>query len=236
MADQPVGSFFDKNAASYHERKAGMQFHHSVIAQRIEAQLSGDVLSIGGLWNERGEMGHLRSLTVVDLSLEMLRAYEKDGVRTMQADATNLPFDDDSFDHLVFPLILHHIAGSSAGEAQAGVHAALREAHRVLKPGGTVWISEFCVASALYLAELAAVPATRQLLGLIKTPLVVMHSKEFFAEALHERGFSSPAIEQIKAHDASPLDLITPVIGVSILKLPRFLYPIHPTLFHATAT
>jgi len=235
MPSNSVGSFFDKNAAGYHGRRAGMQFHHRVIAKQIEDGLTGHVLSVGGLWNDRGDLRHLGSLTVVDLSTEMLGAYNEEPIHALQANATALPFADASFDHVVLPLILHHIAGSTAAQAQHGVHSALRESRRVLRPGGTLWISEFCVAETLYAAELLAVPATRQVLARIETPLVVMHSEEFYRAALRERGFAKLEATRIHAPGAKPYDLITPVIGVPRLKIPRLLYPIHPTLFRATA-
>ena len=47
------------------------------------------------------------------------------------ADAERLPYDDEEFDLVVGHAVLHHIPEPEA---------ALREIHRVLRPGGAVWI------------------------------------------------------------------------------------------------
>jgi SAM-dependent methyltransferase len=65
----------------------------------------------------------------IDLSFEALsRARRKiPAARWGQADATDLPFAEDSFDVVAFSSVLHHIPDPAP---------ALREARRVLRPGG----------------------------------------------------------------------------------------------------
>ncbi|OGO20494.1 MAG: hypothetical protein A2144_03145 [Chloroflexi bacterium RBG_16_50_9] len=82
-----------------------------------------------------------REVVGVDLSRSGFRKAERVAhqagvghlVRCMKGDARHLNFPDGQFDVVILSYSLHHIEDSPA---------ALREIHRVLKPGGTVIISE----------------------------------------------------------------------------------------------
>ena len=153
MTDE-VSQFFDRQADAYHDGPPGpMSPYHRRTARRLEAALEGRVLCIGGLWAQIDLEACRCELTVGDISPEMLRFWESERVETKVCDALDLPFEDGSFDHLVYPLVLHHIAGVHGGQARANLRAALQEASRVLKPGGGLWISEFTVARPVYWAE-----------------------------------------------------------------------------------
>lgn len=75
-------------------------------------------------------------VTGIDPSRGMLdvAAERAPQVTTRQASATDLPFDDDSFDLVYSVATFHHIAAADA------VRAALREIARVARPGGTIVI------------------------------------------------------------------------------------------------
>jgi ubiquinone/menaquinone biosynthesis C-methylase UbiE len=75
---------------------------------------------------------HLAKYTGVDLSTEALaRARQRFPSDTyMQADACNLPYEDNTFDGVCFSSVLHHIEDYGS---------AVREAARVVKPGGFVF-------------------------------------------------------------------------------------------------
>jgi len=99
-------------------------------------QLTGDVLELGAGSGAMAE-GIVRShpdvrLTATDIDPAMVRMARRrlaglDGVTVRQADVTDLPFEDDSFDGVTSYLMLHHVIGWPA---------ALAEAARVLRPGG----------------------------------------------------------------------------------------------------
>ncbi|WP_433221240.1 ubiquinone/menaquinone biosynthesis methyltransferase [Microtetraspora malaysiensis] len=84
------------------------------------------------------------AVTGVDFSEEMLnRAKAKpgaDAVRWQHADATCLPFENESFDGITEGYLLRNV------EDLDGV---LREQYRVLKPGGRIVILETCPPSGL---------------------------------------------------------------------------------------
>jgi SAM-dependent methyltransferase len=76
------------------------------------------------------------------------------GARTACADAGRLPFADGSFDVVLIRDVLHHLADRTS---------ALREAHRVLKPGGRLTLVEPNRRSPLVVLQAALVPAERGL-------------------------------------------------------------------------
>ncbi|MFC0600179.1 ubiquinone/menaquinone biosynthesis methyltransferase [Streptomyces palmae] len=84
------------------------------------------------------------TVTGADFSEEMLRrARTKPGanrVRWQHADATDLPFEDESFDGITEGYLLRNVSD---------LDTVLREQHRVLKPGGRMVILETCPPSGI---------------------------------------------------------------------------------------
>jgi SAM-dependent methyltransferase len=227
-----VGEFFNEHAADYMSRNHGMRPFHEVTARKIEAGISGDVLCVGGLWVS-ADIPQDTKIVVLDLSSAMLETWRQRGLNTVQADARELPFTDASFDHVVLPLMLHHVAGNSVKEAQEQGSRVLAEAKRVLRPGGTCWISEFCVGTPVYTLERVLAPVTRRLLALRQMPLVIMHSAHFYQVTLQALDFADITIDAVVAPRSGAWDTITPIIGMPWLRIPRLLYPLTPTLIRA---
>jgi SAM-dependent methyltransferase len=86
---------------------------------------------------------------------EMVREKEIRNVRFQQADVFNLPFADESFDHVFVCFLLEHL--QAPGEALACLK-------RVLKKGGTITVIEGDHGSAYYHPRSAAAQATIQCL------------------------------------------------------------------------
>jgi len=82
------------------------------------------------------------SVTGLDPDADVLiRAQGKDPtrqIRWLEGSATQLPMPDCSFDCVVASLVLHHLT-------DAEKHAALAEAHRVLRPGGRLHAADWGV-------------------------------------------------------------------------------------------
>lgn len=227
--------FFDANASAYYETNAGMATVNELTARYIEDGVSRRVLSVGGLWPQYSlEAASKLDLVVADVSEEMLSPLRKAGLSTVVADARALSFPDESFDHVVLPLVLHHITEQSWRAARREVDKVLGEVGRVLKPGGQVWISEFSVRRPVYWAEAVAAPLTKLVLGLMDIPLVVMHTADFYRSVLLQKDFTDLSSYFPDPPGASWRDPIRPVIGIPWLRVPRGLYPVRPVVLTGT--
>lgn len=226
--------FFNRQSDEYHSGNMGMRSYHEVTARILESNLEGSILCIGGLWNCADTSSGNYQLTVLDVSEEMLSIYSDTSVRIVQGEARELPFAENSFDHVVLPLVLHHITDSSAGQSpRKNVSKVLLEASKVLKKNGKIWVYEFCLSEPIYHLELALQPLTRYALSIAGIPLVVMHSAGFYYEALRQAGLSEVTMANIQTKQAKATDWIQPIIGFKFLKIPRFLYPIQTILISA---
>jgi SAM-dependent methyltransferase len=108
---------------------------------------------------EGGNLVHLAAvhpglrLFGVDFSSEKARfAGRATAAATVTADAARLPFADASFDAVLIRDLLHHLPDRVR---------ALREARRVLRPGGRLTLVEPNARSPLIVAQMAVVPAER---------------------------------------------------------------------------
>ncbi|MGB8223836.1 MAG: class I SAM-dependent methyltransferase [Polyangiales bacterium] len=232
-----ASQFFNRNATTYYGTDAGMGTVNDLAARYIEAGVSGRVLSIGGMWPRHSpESVSKLDLTVADVSQEMLRPHREAGITTILNDARALSIADQSFDHVVLPLVLHHITEQSWTAARREVAKVLREAARVLRPGGRIWISEFTVRPSVYWVEAVAAPITKLVLGLAGIPLVVMHSADFYRGLLLRESFVDLTSYYPDPPNASWRDPIRPIIGLPWLRVPRGLYPVRPMVLSAATS
>ena len=72
--------------------------------------------------------------TVVDRSMQMLTQASAKGLKTVRANATRLPFAEETFDATMLVSMLHHVDEPAQ---------ALAEAKRVLRPGGRLAVMAF---------------------------------------------------------------------------------------------
>ena len=119
--------------------EADMAFRRRVhvLLEYLELSDGDDVLDCGcGMGFYLVAMQQLRDLrlTGLDMDPERLRYAAEIGVRAtlVQGQGEALPFADASFDRLLMSEVLEHVPDDAA---------ALREAHRVLRPGGILAIS-----------------------------------------------------------------------------------------------
>lgn len=111
------------------------------LRQGLLAEADGRVLEIGGGTgaNLPFYSGKIGSLVVAEPAPAMLRQLQRKAsehsplAKVLQAPAEDLPFEDDAFDVVVSTLVLCGVEDQPR---------ALREAHRVLRPGGRLLFIE----------------------------------------------------------------------------------------------
>lgn len=228
-----VAAFWDREASRYNRSSRRGDTHHQRTADRLEAELSGRILCVGGLWAAADPTRIRGRVTVGDLSTRMLAHFARAGVAAVRAEARRLPLAAGSFDHVVLPLILHHVTGRRGDSARRLAREAMAESVRVLRPGGHVWIKEIVVAPPAYLVERLVSRATRWVLGRAGIPLVVFHTTAFFRRSLLAAGCRDIEVWASGAAGERWHDVIAPVIGLPWLKVPRLLVPVRYVLISA---
>ena len=155
--------YWDDQAASYEEKTASVERRYLADSRRWVCQRAAGStleLAVGTGLNFPYYPDHV-SLTGVDWSPQMVQAAERRASRMLRpieltrADAMALPFADERFDTVVCTFALCCIPDE---------RAALTEAIRVLRPGGSLLLADHVVASnpvlrALeHLVELVTIP------------------------------------------------------------------------------
>ncbi|MET7327584.1 class I SAM-dependent methyltransferase [Nonomuraea sp. NPDC005650] len=85
------------------------------------------------LWHSKDQSGNRAARARANAAAEGVA----DRVELVTGDMRDLPFDDGAFDVIVSSLAIHNIPDAEGRER------AVREAHRVLRPGGSMLIADF---------------------------------------------------------------------------------------------
>lgn len=98
-------------------------------------------LGAGDGFISRSVSEYVNNVFAIDLSSEMLKQLsikaQNEGItniKTIEGDGLDLPLDDSSVDVVCASMFLHHIETPEL---------VIREMHRILKPGGMVFLSDF---------------------------------------------------------------------------------------------
>ena len=106
------------------------------LLQRRLPLAGGDVLSVGCGWHPGRHLFPAPAwrMTGVELDAAVVEALERDGVLDagVAGRAGELPFDEASFDVVLYRLVLHHVA------YQGPLAPVFSEARRLLRPGGAL--------------------------------------------------------------------------------------------------
>jgi hypothetical protein len=211
--DQQYASLKEQTVAL--DREAADYLHDSI---------RGDVLAVGGVWDHFRWVPSVSSLTVLDLSREMLDKYCPVGATPVVGDVYDIRFPAGSFDTIVFPLMLHHTPVKGWRRSEQRVRDAIARASNWLRPGGSVFIVEYSPNVLWYPIQRAAFPLTRRFLAAFGQPPVVMYTKGFYEAILVEQ-FGTSTVERIDPPDFDYWTWYPVFMAVRWLRIPLALYP-----------
>ncbi len=222
-----VEKFFaaQQRDASYEALKSLTRGVDRAAADVLNKEVRGRTLSVGGVWEFFSPGPQLSPLVCLDLSAPMLESYAPAGAEKVVGDMFETELSENSFDSVVFSLILHHVAQGNWGECEGRIREALARTRRWLKPGGTVFILEYCPHPFWMPIQRLILPLTRLFLKLVGQPLVVMHDKGFYEREFAAAGFGSIAARRISATGVSDWTWFPVFMAVPWLKLPLKVYP-----------
>jgi hypothetical protein len=225
-ASERVRQFFDGQgeAKSYASLKHMTKALDVAAAEVLHDWIGGDVLAVGGVWDYFDWRPSISTLTVLDLSMEMLNDYCPDGATRVASDLYTVEFPSESFDTVVFPLMLHHTPAGSWRDCEHRIRDAIGRAFRWLRPGGQVFVVEYCPHPLWYPIQRAALPLTRRFLAAYGQPLVVMYTRSFYVRVLADE-FGSAAVERVDPPGFNYWTWYPVFMAVRWLKVPLALYP-----------
>jgi hypothetical protein len=230
-SERVMVEFFDdqQSTSKYDRLKARTKFIDQAAGAFLNDNIRGNVLCVGGVWDFfTWRRPAVESMTVVDLSQKMLDAYSPEGSTKVLGDFYQCDFAAGQFDSIVMPLILHHVAegdGSTWGFVQKRITDAFALAQRWTKPGGRVFVMEYCPHRAWMPLQSALVPVTKRFLRVLGQPLVAMHNKEFYLDSLRQASFEPTAMALETTgfawHSFFPLFMATPWLQVPFAVFPK---------------
>jgi SAM-dependent methyltransferase len=199
-SQEAISEFFDRQQESnqYASLKNQTQLLDLDAAEHLNRDVTGKVLTIGGMWDHFEWRDHLESLTVLDLSKAMLDVYCPEGAEGIVGDMYEHEFEPESFDSVIYPLMLHHTPEGNWGSCERRIEEAVDRAKRWLRPGGRLFILEYCPHPAWYPVERGLLPLTRAFLTYFNQPMVVMYTRGFYERVLGER------FERVSAYRVAP--------------------------------
>lgn len=137
--------FFNKVAPEWDELRSG--YYDESIKNRLiqpgmlEKSMTVVDLGSGDGYISRSVAGFVGKVYAVDISAGMLRALDKkarnsgiENIQTVESDGQDVPLQDSCADVVFASMYLHHIEDPEI---------AIKEMHRLLKPGGTVFLADY---------------------------------------------------------------------------------------------
>ena len=221
-------AFFRDQHDSYRANIQGLETY-ACIRKSINEAIAGAtrVVDIGNGGVCDYDTALVREITAIDLFFDDMPAGYAipENVTLRAGSALDLPEPDQSFDCAVMVMLIHHLVGKDVSECIENIRRALREAHRVLRPGGRLIVSESCVSSWFYCFERVVFPLAAPVIGsLTGHPATIQYPPQMLRAEI-ERVFEGPVeMEEISR-------------GTWILqygyKFPSVLTPARPFLFRA---
>jgi sarcosine/dimethylglycine N-methyltransferase len=168
---------------------------------------SSNVLDLGcgngvnSFFTNKSTKASVVGLDLSDVRIENAKNnYEKNGINFLQASATDLPFEDETFSHVFSQSTLYHVHDKEK---------ALEEVYRVLRKGG-VFIFEDIVKPKDRISDIAREHVYDRLL------FDTNYNADTYKEKLKSLGFEIEYIEDMSHHFAQTYDWLTKKIDEKI--------------------
>ena len=95
----------------------------------------------------------------------------------------DIPEADETFDGVIMVMLLHHLVGKTVKESLDNISVAIREAVRVLKPGGKLIVVESCVPKWFYAFERLIFPLASSLINrVLSHPVTLQYPVNLIAD------------------------------------------------------
>jgi ubiquinone/menaquinone biosynthesis C-methylase UbiE len=133
----------------------------------------------------------VQEVVALDLFMEDIASTKLPGnVTPKTGSALAIAEPDNSYDGVLMSMLIHHLVGRNAKESLANVEQAIKEAVRVLKPGGKFVILESCVPGWFFTFEKAIFPLAARIIKLtISHPATIQYPPTLLASLL--KGYST---------------------------------------------
>jgi len=201
--DMPKESTTEKTKQYFSEWDNYSQLVDSIdtyrhISQALDGELNGKLLDVGngGVFNF--DISAANEIVALDIAEEIFNGVElPPHVRFQLGDARELPLEENSFDTVSLQMIIHHLADKNYPLTKEQSLKALREAYRVLRPGGRIVVVESCLPKAWEIAERGLYPFFSFFVNQLGHPPVFQWNWDTLGQFLDEVGFREIQPERI---------------------------------------
>ena len=141
----------------------------------------------------------------------------------IRGSATAIPLPDASVDVVVALYAIHHLTGENVFDHDAARLLAFQEMYRVVRPGGQILVFDLSPWILAGIAQDLLWTTAKAWLG--DKLDAYFWSTEIYRSAISER----PC--EVTTFGGSPFTWLPPILSLPWFKIPRFLYPLTPSLY-----